>query len=138
MYGCVDLEMRDRRVVDMGFRGLDALSFLLCTSSMRFWLCFLLFSHHRYSPSEKLLSVFVFISGLSLRWISERLSITHASRESVRIWKDSFRKLKERTKRIYNNVNTKSVKNVEETAKAITLLHNIITQTRSLGGVILT
>lgn len=93
MYGCVDLEMRDRRVVDMGFRGLDALSFLLCTSSMRFWLCFLLFSHHRYSPSEKLLSVFVFISGLSLRWISERLSITHASRKSVRIWKDSFSKL---------------------------------------------
>jgi len=186
------------------------------------------------------LSVFVFISGLSLRWISERLSITYASRESVRQWVhrfskmynsskrvrrlvavdetvvkvngcrcylwaaidvDSrevlavyvsrgrsmlntltflkrvlracennlsttitgfpwypwklkrlgieyfqgtfgernrierwFRKLKERTKRFYNNINTKSVKYVEEIAKAIALLHNIIT----LGGVILT
>jgi len=39
------------------------------------------------------LSVLVFIAGLSLRWISERLSITHASRESVRVWKDRFSKL---------------------------------------------
>jgi len=42
-----------------------------------------LFTLHRFSPYEKLLAVFVFIAGLSLRWISERLSITYASRESV-------------------------------------------------------
>jgi len=38
------------------------------------------------SPSEKLYSVFLFIAGLSLRDISERLCLTYASRESVRIW----------------------------------------------------
>ena len=42
-----------------------------------------LFTRHRFSPYEKLLSVFVFIAGLSLRWVSERLSITYASMESV-------------------------------------------------------
>jgi len=60
---------------------------------------------------------------------------TFGERNRIERW---FKKLKERTKRFYNNINTKSIKNVEETAKAITLLHNIITQTRSLGGVILT
>jgi len=49
-----------------------------------------------------------------------------------------FRKLKERTKRFYNNINTKSVKNVEEIAKAIALLHNITTQNKVLKEVILT
>lgn len=49
-----------------------------------------LFTRHRYSPSEKLLSAFVFIAGLSLHWISERLSMTYASREAVRIWRDRF------------------------------------------------
>jgi transposase-like protein len=45
-----------------------------------------LFRHHRYSPLEKLYSVILFISGLSLRDISERFCLTFASRESVRIW----------------------------------------------------
>jgi len=53
----------------------------------------LLVTRHRYSPYEKLLSVFVFLAGLSLRWISERPSITYASRESVRIWRDRFSKM---------------------------------------------
>jgi len=48
-----------------------------------------------------------------------------------------FRKLKERTKRFHNNINTKTVKYVEEIAKAITLLHNITTQNRDLEEVIL-
>jgi transposase-like protein len=45
-----------------------------------------LFRHHRYSPLEKLCSVILFITGLSLRDISERFCLTSASRESVRIW----------------------------------------------------
>jgi len=45
-----------------------------------------LFRHHRYSPLEKLCSVILFIAGLSLRDLSERLCLTGASRESVRIW----------------------------------------------------
>jgi transposase-like protein len=57
------------------------------------------------------------------------------TRNRIERW---FRKLKERTKRFNNNINTKSVKNVEEMTKAIALLHNITTQTRNLEGVILT
>jgi transposase-like protein len=45
-----------------------------------------LFRYHRYSPLEKLYSVILFIAGLSLRDLSERLCLTGASRESVRIW----------------------------------------------------
>jgi hypothetical protein len=44
-----------------------------------------LFRSHRYSPLEKIYSVFLFIAGLSLRALSERLCLTGASRESVRI-----------------------------------------------------
>ena len=49
-----------------------------------------LFRSHRYSPLEKIYCVFLFISGLSLRDLSERLSLTGASRESVRIWVHRF------------------------------------------------
>jgi putative transposase len=45
---------------------------------------------HRYPPVEKLYSVFLFIAGLSLRGLSERLCLTGASRESVRIWVHRF------------------------------------------------
>jgi hypothetical protein len=44
-----------------------------------------LFRHHRCSPLEKLYSVILLISGLSLRDISERFCLTFASRKSVRI-----------------------------------------------------
>jgi len=57
------------------------------------------------------------------------------TRNRIERW---FRKLKERTKRFYNNINTKSVKYVEEIAKAIALLHNTLIQNRSQGEVILT
>jgi len=57
------------------------------------------------------------------------------TRNRIERW---FRKLKERTKRFYNNINTKSVKKVEEIAKAIALLHNITTQNKVLKEVILT
>jgi putative transposase len=50
-----------------------------------------LFRSHRYSPLlEKICSVFLFIAGLSLRDLSERLCLTGASRESVRIWVHRF------------------------------------------------
>jgi hypothetical protein len=39
-----------------------------------------LFRSHRYSPLEKLYSVFLFMAGLSLRDLSERLCLTGASR----------------------------------------------------------
>jgi len=60
---------------------------------------------------------------------------TFGERNRIERW---FRKLKERTKRFYNNINTKTVKNIEEIAKSIALLHNTLTQNRKLGGVILT
>jgi transposase-like protein len=49
-----------------------------------------LFRSRRYSPLEKIYSVILFIAGLSLRDLSERLSLTGASRESVRIWVHRF------------------------------------------------
>jgi hypothetical protein len=52
-----------------------------------------LFRFHRYSPLEKLYSVVLFIAGLSLRGLSERLCLTGASRESVRIWIHRFSSL---------------------------------------------
>jgi len=53
------------------------------------------------------------------------------TRNRIERW---FRKLKERTKRFNNNINTKTVKYVEKIAKAITLLHNITTQNRDRKG----
>jgi transposase-like protein len=49
-----------------------------------------LFRSHRYSPVEKIYSVILFTAGLSLRDLSERLCLTGASRESVRIWVHRF------------------------------------------------
>jgi hypothetical protein len=65
-----------------------------------------LFRSHRYSPLEKLYSVVLFISGLNLR------------------------KMKERTKRFYNNVNSKKSKSVEELVTAIAIMHDV---TRARG-----
>jgi len=61
-----------------------------------------LFRSHRYSPLEKLYSVVLFISGLNLR------------------------EMKERTKRFYNNVNSKTLKSVEEIATAVAIVHNLV------------
>jgi len=73
-------------------------------------------------------------------WALKRLGLgyfhqTFGERNRIERW---FRKLKERTKRFHNNINTKTVKYVEEMAKAIALLHNITTQNKNLEGVILT
>jgi hypothetical protein len=52
-----------------------------------------LFRSHQYPPLEKLYSVILFIAGLSLRDLSERLCLTGASRESVRVWVHRFSSL---------------------------------------------
>jgi hypothetical protein len=44
-----------------------------------------LFRSHRYSPLEKIYSIVLFIAGLSLKDLSEKLCLTGASREPVRI-----------------------------------------------------
>jgi transposase-like protein len=53
-----------------------------------------LFRFHRYSPVEKLYSVFLFIAGLSLR----------DSRESVRIWVHKFSSLFRPSRRVWRLV----------------------------------
>jgi hypothetical protein len=61
-----------------------------------------LFQSHRYSPLEKLYSVFLFMTGPSLR------------------------EMKESTKRFYNNVNSKTLKCLEGLVTVIAAMHNII------------
>jgi putative transposase len=59
-----------------------------------------LFRSHRYSPLEKIYSVILFTAGLSLRDLSERLCLTGASRESVRIWVHRFSSLFRPSRRV--------------------------------------
>jgi hypothetical protein len=59
-----------------------------------------LFRSHRYPPLEKLYSVFLFIAGLSLRDLSERLCLTGESRKSVRIWVHRFSSLFRPSRRV--------------------------------------
>jgi transposase-like protein len=59
-----------------------------------------LFRSHRNPPLEKLYSVILFIAGLSLRDLSERLCLTGASRESVRIWVHRFSSLFRPSRRV--------------------------------------
>jgi hypothetical protein len=61
-----------------------------------------LFRSHKFSPVEKIYSVFLFISGLSIR------------------------EMKETTKRFCNNVNSKKLKSIEELVTAIAAMQNII------------
>jgi transposase-like protein len=112
-----------------------------------------LFRHHTYSPLEKLYSVILFIAGPNAikflkmvlqscdgkpivvvdrgpwyRWALERLEITYfhetfGNRNKIERW---FRELKNRTKRFYNNVNSKTLKSIEELVTAIAIMHNII------------
>jgi len=73
----------------------------------------ILFRSHRYSPIEKIYSVALFIAGLSIRDLSERLCLTGASRESVRIWVHRFSSLFKPSRRVRRLV-------------AIAAMHNII------------
>ncbi|MEM1977593.1 MAG: hypothetical protein QXL72_01605 [Candidatus Caldarchaeum sp.] len=59
---------------------------------------------------------------------------TFGNRNRIERW---FRELKDRTRRFHNNINSKTVKNIEEITAGIALIHNLLlrTQTRE-GGVI--
>jgi hypothetical protein len=59
-----------------------------------------LFQSHRYSPLKKIYSVILFTAGLSLRDLSERLCLTGASRESVRIMVHRFSSLFRPSRRV--------------------------------------
>jgi len=55
----------------------------------------------------------------------KRVSYLHQAfgeRNRVERW---FRTLKDRTKRFYNNINSKTVERIEERAAAIALIHNL-------------
>jgi transposase-like protein len=62
------------------------------------------------------------------RWALDRLGITYfqetfGERSRIERW---FREMKERTKMFYNNVNSKTLKSLEELATTIAAMHNII------------
>jgi len=62
------------------------------------------------------------------RWTLDRLGIkyfheTFGERNRIERW---FRELRDRTKKFYNNIDIETVKNIEEIATAIALIHNII------------
>jgi putative transposase len=50
---------------------------------------------------------------------------TPGKRNRIERW---FREMKNRTKRFYNNVNSKKLKSLEELVTAIAAMHNIIIQ----------
>jgi hypothetical protein len=45
--------------------------------------------------------------------------------------------MKNRTKRFYNNINTWSIKSIEDYAAAIAMIRNLTTLTKIQGGVLL-
>jgi transposase-like protein len=47
----------------------------------------------------------------------------YGNRNKIERW---FREMKERTKRFYNNANSKTLKSIEELVTAIAIMHNII------------
>ena len=62
------------------------------------------------------------------RWVLDRLGITYfhetfGNRNRIERW---FREMKGRTKKFYNNINTKTLKCLEELVTAIAVIHNII------------
>ena len=62
------------------------------------------------------------------RWALERLGMTYfhetfGERNKIERW---FREMKERTKRFYNNVNSKTLKSIEEIATAVAIVHNLV------------
>jgi transposase-like protein len=62
------------------------------------------------------------------RWALERLGITYfhetfGNRNKIERW---FRELKNRTKRFHNNVNSKTLKSIEEIATAVAIVHNLV------------
>jgi len=62
------------------------------------------------------------------RWALDRLGMTYfhetfGKRNRIERW---FREMKDRTKRLYNNINAKTLKSIEELVTAIAAMHNII------------
>jgi transposase-like protein len=77
-----------------------------------------LFRHHRYSLLEK----------LSILWALERLGITyfHENFGNRNRIERLFRELKNRTKMFHNNLNSKTLKSIEEMATAVAIVHNLV------------
>jgi transposase-like protein len=48
---------------------------------------------------------------------------TFGNRNKIERW---FRELKNRTKRFYNNVNSKTLKSIEEIAIVVAIVHNLV------------
>ncbi|MEM1949364.1 MAG: hypothetical protein QXY50_02730 [Candidatus Caldarchaeum sp.] len=63
------------------------------------------------------------LKGLGIEYLHE----TFGNGNKVERW---FRELKDMTKRFYNNINSKTVKSIEEIATAIALTHNILNTQR--------
>jgi transposase-like protein len=73
------------------------------------------------------------------RWALERLGLKYQHqrfglRNSVERF---FGYLKRRTRRFYNNINTWSIKSVEDYATAIAIIRNLTTLTKTQGGLLL-
>jgi transposase-like protein len=73
------------------------------------------------------------------RWALERLGLkyryqTFGLRNAVERF---FGYIKQRTRRFYNNINTWSIKSVEDYATAIAIIRNLTTLTKIQGGVLL-
>jgi len=73
------------------------------------------------------------------RWALERLGIKYQHqrfglRNAVERF---FGYLKQRTGRFYNNINTWSIKTIEDCAAAIAMIRNLTTLTKTQGGVLL-
>jgi putative transposase len=70
----------------------------------------------------------LWIEGRGIDGQSDRLGIiyfheTFGERNRIERW---FREMKNRTRRFYNNVNSKKLKSIEELVTAIVAMHNII------------
>lgn len=65
--------------------------------------------------------------GLEIKYFQE----TYSERNRVERW---FRRLKERTRRFHNNMNSKKVGTIVEIEKAIELTYNLMVRTGIEGG----
>jgi len=73
------------------------------------------------------------------RWALERLGLRYryqrlGLRNAVERF---FGHLKQRTRRLYNNINTWSIKSIEDYATAIAMIRNLTTAIKIQGGVLL-
>jgi len=72
------------------------------------------------------------------RWALDRIGLEYRyERFSLRnTIERSFRYLKERTERFYNNINTWRIQSVEDCAKTIATIRNITITIKTQGGVL--